>query len=648
MEYQPLKIRTEQLSADSFANGARFAGYFGVVAQVNGSLIEEVNITGRKGAGPETTSPDGRTLTLGARSLPPINTARPAAVAAWTGASLHGFAHSRYSPRTDEPLRALLDRKLHRTWNMIEDARIERLLLRDFPGWQPHLMAACSYILLKDGNMAGVYPLLVGRTYMPADLRRECYEAFAAEHSNYIADAVGDLVRRYMMLVDPGSADVDETMSIVKTLRSLLGEYGSDCGSSEVESTVQREWSDPGDPNDDDDDDDADGDDGNHSVTDDADGDDDADDDADGDDADGDDDTDDDGADGDDDTDGDGADGDDDTDDDDADGDGADGDDGDGGEAGGDEGADEGSTTADDGSDSSSLSGESVAQSASRLADWSEAIASAVEADERLRDAAEAVASGPIPFVELPQRACQAIDVRAEVVLAEEEIARELRVVMDGVRPGMRRRIDRGRFNVARVVREGGSTRPEEMFDRHDPGALRSTGVAVATLVDISGSMGEDGVIEAMESLWSIERAVHSVRGTFKGWTFGTTANELPTSNAGEVWVPLKRDGGTDPSTALASAASWVGSQRQPNRLCIIATDGGWERMEQCESMINSMLASGAQVAVFGIAVRPDILRNRFMGVPGVSLATIGSAADLGPAVGQMLVGRVRSAAIRR
>ena len=668
-----LELHVENVQGDTIPNLARFAHYIGVVAQINGSLIESVTINGGKYQGPEVTSADGRHLYLGAAALPPMLSVKPAAIAAWCGAALHGFAHSRYSPRTDEPLRATLaKRKMHRTWNMIEDARIERLLLRDFPGWQPHLLGACNHILLtpKPGkpkpDLASVFPLIVGRTYLPVALRQESYDAFAAENSEYIADAVHDLVFQYLMVVDPGSEDHDLTVDIVSRLHSLLGDYGSDCGSHEVEQwdDTDREWTDPGDPDEDGDDDD---DDGNQVVTDPDDEPDDDGDDGDGESDDDDDDGEGDGEgdpcdDGDESDDGDGDDGDGDGDDgdgDDADGDGdgdGDGDDADAddGESGGND--DEGTDDAGDGNDDESDDDESGhddddghgdavgggVSSTSRLADWSTAIDSALAQDGRLADVAEAITSGPMPLIRLRQRDVVLEPVPFEVQQAELDIARELRVLMDGARPGMRRRIDRGRFNVARLVREGGTTRPEEMFDRHDPGALRSTGCAVAVLADVSGSMSEEQLFGAMQSVWAIDRAVQSVRGQFQGYTFGQDSQQLPPSQGDGVWVPVMKDGNTNPVAGLASAQAWLSQQREPNKLCIIATDGAWDGHTTSVNTLLSMVSSGVQVAVFGI--NTDV-SHRFP--LEVTTLEVSHANQIGPAIGAMLVNRIRKSVHR-
>lgn len=663
-----LELSVENVRPESIPNLARFAHYIGVVAQINGSLIESVSINGGRGRGPEQTTPNGKHLRLGAAALPDMTAAKPADIAAWCGVSLHGFAHSRYSPRTNEPLRHTLARKkLHPTWNMIEDARIERLLLREFPGWQPHLMGACNHLFFGDGaNLSGVYPLIVGRTYLPAALRQESYEAFAAEHSEYIADAVHDLVHRYLTVVDPGSEDHDLTMDIVTRLHALLGDMGTDCGSHGVDDDAEREWADPGDPSEDEDEDvdpDADpDDDGNHEVTD-GEGDDDGDEGEPGDDdvdevehtepgdegEPGDDDGDEGDADG-------GSDGESDEDGDDGDADGGSADDGDadgesdgdadgGGDSDGDpEGTDEdaddvGDTDGSDEEDGHGDGSMGEGQSTSRLADWSEAIDSALSQDERLNDAAEAITSGPMPLIALPQRRVELEAVPVDVQQAELDIARELRVLMDGARPGMRRRVERGRFNVTRVVREGGSTRPEEMFDRHDPGALRSTGCAVAVLADVSGSMRGHQLSGAMQSVWSIDRAVQSVRGSFKGYTFGIDSEELPSSRAEGVWVPMYTDGGTNPLLGLSSAQAWLSQQREPNKLCIVATDGAWNSQRESANVIDSMVASGVQVAVFGIDC--DV-SHHFRPTSGVTTVNVRSAADMGPAIGEMLVGRVR------
>lgn len=653
-----LELHVENVQGDAIPNLARFAHYIGVVSQINGSLIESVTITGRS-QGPETTSPDGRHLTLGASWLPPMYSAKPSAVAAWCGTALHGFAHSRYSPRTDEPLRETLARKrMHRTWNMIEDARIERLLLREFPGWQPHMMAACNHILLSPGpkgrpDLSSVFPLIVGRTYLPAALRQESYEAFAAEHSEYIADAVRDLVMQYLTIVDPGSEDHDLTVDIVTRLHGLLGDYGSDCGSYEVGPDVDREWADPGDPEEDDDADD----DGNQTVTADPDDDADADEGDEGDEGEPCDDgeSSDEGDDGDD--DGEGADGDESGDDGDADADGDGSGDADGEDDAESEDAGGVSDDGDDGDDDNDAdglddehdvdddgefdgSGDGVGgggEGTSRLADWTAAIDSALAQDERLADVAEAITTGPMPLIHLREREVTSHRVPFEVQQAELDIARELRVLMDGARPGMRRRIDRGRFNVARVVREGGTTRPEEMFDRHDPGALRSTGCAVAVLADVSGSMSNEQLSGAMQSVWAIDRAVNSVRGAFQGYTFGIDSHVLPSSRADGVWVPVAKDGNTNPVAGLAAAQAWLSQQREPNKLCIVATDGAWDGHLTSVETLLSMVHSGVQVAVFGI--NTDVER-RFPAE--ITTFNVRDASQIGPAIGQMLVNRVR------
>jgi hypothetical protein len=670
-----LELHVEDCKGDDIPNLARFAHYIGVVSQINGSLIENVTITGRSGSGPEMTSADGKVLRLGAAALPPMASAKPSAIAAWCGAALHGFAHSRYSPRSDEPLRATLQkRKLHRTWNMIEDARIERLLLREFPGWQPHMMAACNHILLSSRkatvgthrpDLESVYPLIVGRTYLPAALRQESYEAFAAEHSEYIADAVKALVMQYLTVVDPGSEDHDLTVDIVTRLHALLGDFGSDCGSHEVDPDAERQWSDPGDPEEDDEGDE----DGNHEVT--ADPDAEGDDESESDEGEGESDEDgdpcDDGESGDGDSDGD------DESDEEDDGDGtgeggegdADGDDGDTGDGdasdGDGDGGDDEASGRDDAPDdhdhddddddevgeereSGNGVGGTGQSDASRLAEWTSAIDSALAQDERLINVAEAVTTGPMPLIHLKQREVNMQSVPFEVQQAEYDIARELRVLMDGARPGMRRRIDRGRFNVARVVREGGATRPEEMFDRHDPGALRSTGCAVAVLADVSGSMTNEQLSGAMASVWAIDRAVQSVRGAFQGYTFGMDSEQLPPSKGDGMWVPIGKDGNTNPIAGLAAAQAWLSQQREPNRLCVVATDGAWDGHVACVETLTSMVHSGVTVAVFGIDC--DV-SGRFPERTGIATFKVEHAGQIGPAVGEMLVNRVRKSVHR-
>jgi hypothetical protein len=180
------------------------------------------------------------------------------------------------------------------------------------------------------------------------------------------------------------------------------------------------------------------------------------------------------------------------------------------------------------------------------------------------------------------------------------------------------------------------------MFDRHDPGALRSTGCAVAVLADVSGSMTQAQLAGAMYSVWSIDRAVHSVRGQFQGYTFGSNSEELPPSQSDGVWVPVDKDGSTNPIAGLAAAQAWLSQQREPNKLCIIATDGAWDGQNACNEVMGSMVHGGVQVAVFGIDCDVE---HRFPA--GITTLRVDDATQIGPAIGEMLVGRVRKSVHR-
>lgn len=104
------------------------------------------------------------------------------------------------------------------------------------------------------------------------------------------------------------------------------------------------------------------------------------------------------------------------------------------------------------------------------------------------------------------------------------------------------------------------------------------------------------------------------------------------------MWSPKDKDGQTSPLLGLSAAQAWLSQQREPNKLCIIATDGAWNGAESCGAVLEAMFHSGVQVAVFGIGLNvPQYTKH------GALTFRIESAADLGPAVGEMLVNRVRS-----
>ena len=139
--------------------------------------------------------------------------------------------------------------------------------------------------------------------------------------------------------------------------------------------------------------------------------------------------------------------------------------------------------------------------------------------------------------------------------------------------------------------------------------------------------------------MWSIDRAVQSVRGSFQGYTFGMNSQELPSSQADGVWFPSYKDGNTNPVAGLAAAQAWLSQQREPNKLCIVATDGAWDGAMTSKETLMSMVASGVTVAVFGIDTN---VSDRFPASTGIVTFEVEDAAQIGPVIGELLVNRVR------
>jgi hypothetical protein len=129
--------------------------------------VDSVTISGT-GAAPAWTTLDGSHLTFNSEMMPGIQSRKNIAV--WLGTNAHELFHNLFTPRTGSPLMRRVqsaqrstDPGISRSWNVLEDQRIERLGIDRFVAWRGYLIAALNHHI-RVGNDPSAWLLLAGRT----------------------------------------------------------------------------------------------------------------------------------------------------------------------------------------------------------------------------------------------------------------------------------------------------------------------------------------------------------------------------------------------------------------------------------------------------------------------------------------------------
>jgi hypothetical protein len=143
--------------------------------------------------------------------------------------SLHGFnyhevGHILYTPRGGSDFGTTIRQEgLQVAFNILEDSRIERLLIAKYPATAPFLEASSlEYILKGDSKEWHLFfPLMTGRKYLDIELRQELADRFIKESGVATAQTVSLIVHEYRTLVFP--RDYARALDLIRLFADLVG-----------------------------------------------------------------------------------------------------------------------------------------------------------------------------------------------------------------------------------------------------------------------------------------------------------------------------------------------------------------------------------------------------------------------------------------
>lgn len=119
-----------------------------------------------------------------------------------TGLNYHELAHHFYTPRRGtELIKWVLDNGYMEATNILEDQRIETLLVARYPSVAPYLQSTVArWLADTPQDRAGNYMLVRGRRYLPVEIRQGFRDVFAFPE---LIPAIVDIVDQYRLLAFP-------------------------------------------------------------------------------------------------------------------------------------------------------------------------------------------------------------------------------------------------------------------------------------------------------------------------------------------------------------------------------------------------------------------------------------------------------------
>jgi hypothetical protein len=172
--------------------------------------------------------------------------------------------------------------------------------------------------------------------------------------------------------------------------------------------------------------------------------------------------------------------------------------------------------------------------------------------------------------------------VPAEAMAAYRKFARELERLRDECEPAWHKEEASGKLNVQRAIR---GCEIDEAFDRWDEGT-DGADIETVILVDRSGSMSGGNDRDASIASWTIKRAVEHIGGLVTVYAFDDqteTAYRREEQANRTTYKFIYGSGGTNPHSALLAAEQLLISSRKKNKMLFIITDGVFDEQRNDE-----------------------------------------------------------------
>ena len=180
----------------------------------------------------------------------------------------------------------------------------------------------------------------------------------------------------------------------------------------------------------------------------------------------------------------------------------------------------------------------------------------------------------------------------AELVLIQQQFAKELQRIKADYDPAWQYETRRGRVNMRRYI-AGASL--NKVFDKWTEGKDDVTAIEAVILLDRSQSMQGHNAKEAYKSMWAIKRSLDKVQANSTVITFDSSTRVLYSADE-KADAGIIRDsgasGGTNPLNAILTAQNIFAKTDKPIRILFMITDGAYDS-EKADESITKMREAG-------------------------------------------------------
>ena len=191
-------------------------------------------------------------------------------------------------------------------------------------------------------------------------------------------------------------------------------------------------------------------------------------------------------------------------------------------------------------------------------------------------------------------------DAAGNPAVASQHTQRVIRELQDFVAPGWDRNMDSGRLNPdAYLRRQPGSV---DFFDQWNPGREHDASCEIVVLIDMSGSM--DPMTEASQAMWVIKASSDRLRIPCTVIGFNDEGRYIykrdqQTNRA--KYRNLRAHGGTSPQTSLDEAIMLLTTSTAKTKLLFVITDGEWSEPKGATERVNILNGVGVVTSYIGI-----------------------------------------------
>jgi hypothetical protein len=173
---------------------------------------------------PEMNTParnNGKELQFNANLIEDLNSET---ITSLSGLNYHEVAHLLFSPRAGSNLGQFVsDNRYIRAFNVLEENRIETMLVNKYPATRLFLEATMSDYLLKcsSDEWADTFLVTTGRKHLSLELRQIVADKFVAKYGVGLAEELHNVIHAYRVLAFP--QDFDKAKELIARMAQFIG-----------------------------------------------------------------------------------------------------------------------------------------------------------------------------------------------------------------------------------------------------------------------------------------------------------------------------------------------------------------------------------------------------------------------------------------